>query len=79
MVFVTVPAMLTYSSIHQQSHQGTKIFGLRKGYSTFYDVEVHIKDSDNPSERDVCSLSSYSDCVDQQTNDIFSEVIAKIF
>ena len=29
-LFVTDPAMLTYSSIDQLSHQGMKIFGLKK-------------------------------------------------
>ena len=78
-VFITDPAMLTYSSIDQLSHQGTKIFGLKVGYSTFYDVEVEIKDFDNPSERDSCSLSSYADCVDKNTQEIFSKVISRCF
>jgi len=75
LVFITDPAMLTFSSIDQQSHQGNQIFGMKKGRKTFYNVEVCIKDSDNPTERDTCSLTPYSDCVDQQTHQIFTEVI----
>ena len=75
-VFINDPAMLTHSSFDQQSHQGTKIFGLKRGY-VIYDVEVGIKDSNNPSERDSCSLTSYADCVDEQTLDFFSEVLLK--
>ena len=73
-VFITDPAMLTHSSIDQQSHQGREIFGLKKGHYTILNVEVVIKDSDNPTERDSCSLSPYEDCLDQQTIDIFAEV-----
>ena len=77
-VFITDPAMITFSSICQRSHKGTKLFGLKKGFSTFYDVEVEVRDSDNPAERNFCTLSSYSECVDQQTQEIFSEVILNI-
>ena len=73
-VLLTDPAMLTHSNIDQQSHQGIKIFGLEKGYRTIYNVEVVIEDSDNPTERDSCSLDPYEDCVDQQTKNIFFQV-----
>ena len=73
-VFISDPGMLTHSSIDQLSHQGVKFFGVKKGHNTIYDVEAVIKDRDNPSERDSCSLSSYADCVDQQTKDIFFQV-----
>ena len=66
LVFITDPAMLTYSSIDLQSHEGTKLFGLKKGYYSIYDVEVSVKDSNNPTERHTCDTSSYSECVDQQ-------------
>ena len=74
-IFITDPKMMTFSGINLQSHKGTKIFGLKKGQTNIYDVEVVIKDFDNPAERDFCSQSYYTDCVDQQTHDIFSEVI----
>ena len=73
-VFVTDPAMLTYSSIDQQSHQGTKLFGLKSVHKTIYDVEVVIKDSDNPAERDSCSMTSFADCLEEQTSNFFSQV-----
>ena len=75
MVFITDPQMLSYSSIDQQSHHGTKIFGLKRGRETLYDIDVIIKDRDNPTERDSCSQSSYYDCVDNETYAIFSKVI----
>ena len=74
-VFVTDPAMLTYSSIDQESHQGTQIIGIENNTYNIYNVEVVMKDSDNPVERHLCSDLSYSDCVDQQTHDFFFQVI----
>ena len=74
LLFITDPAMKTYSSIDLQSHQGTKLFGLKKGYYSIYDVEVSVKDSNNPTERHTCDTRSYSECVDQQTQNIFAEV-----
>ena len=73
-VFITDPAMLTYSGIDQQSHQGTKLLGLKAGYYSSYDVEVTVKDYDNPTERHLCSMSNYADCVDQQVDEFFAEV-----
>ena len=76
-LFITDPAMLTASSFDYQSHKGIQLFGLKKHHRTIYEVEVVIKDSDNPAERDSCSLASYTDCIEQQTQLIFSEVHMK--
>ena len=73
-VFITDPAMLTFSGLNLQSHKGTNIFGIKKSYSTIYDVQVVLQDFDNVVERDSCSPSSYAKCVDQQIHDIFSKV-----
>ena len=83
LVFITDPAMLTFSSIDLQSHQGNQMLGLKKyhsiydlkkDYETIYDVEVELKDSDNPAEEHSCSQSSYADCLDNEINEIFSKV-----
>ena len=73
-VFITDPAMLTFSSIDQQSHQGITLFGLKPKHHSIYNIEIGLKDSNNPSERESCSLSAYADCVDDQTNAIFNKV-----
>ena len=76
---ISDPALLTYSGIDFKSHQGTQIFRIKRGYHTFYEVKVVVEDFDTPAERDFCSASSYADCVDQQTNEFFSQVKPKPF
>ena len=74
LVFISDPGMLTYSSIDMQSHQGREIFGLRQDHNTIYNVEVVMRDLDNPVQRDSCSFSTYAECVDQQIHIFFNEV-----
>ena len=74
LVFITDPEMMTYSSVDLQSHQGNQIFGLKKDRKIIYDVEVLLKDYDNPAEKKFCSLSFHADCVVDQTYEIISKV-----
>ena len=78
-VFITDPAMLTFSSIDLHSHQFTQIIGLKKGHNVIYTIQVELKDYDNPAERNSCSSSSYSDCLEEKYYDLFSKVMLENF
>ena len=76
-VFITCSRRMTFSNIHLASHQGSLIADFKKGYTRKYSIQVVMKDLDNPKERDSCTdyrLSSYSDCIDFQTQNIISKV-----
>ena len=75
-VFVTDPTMLSFSGLDLQSHKGTHIFGMKRNHKVIHNVQVVIKDFDNPVEREFCSLTSYADCVDDNIHTFFSEVSA---
>ena len=76
-IFITDPSMMTYSGVKLHSHLGDRIHGIRMRHSTIYNVQVTMKDFNNPEESGSCSqynLSSYAKCVDNQTHDIISKV-----
>ena len=76
-IFITDPSKLTYSGVNLKSHVGDRIHGIKVRHSTIYNVQVTMKDFNNPEESGSCSqynLSSYAKCVDNQTHDIISKV-----
>ena len=75
-VYLTDPGMLTHSSIDLSSHTGDKIECDFRSICTF-EISIIVTDLRSVSP-DTCSdETSYKRCVEEQTKDIYNEVIDK--
>ena len=74
-VYLTDPGMLTHLSIDLSSHTGDKIVCDIRSICTF---EISIVTDLSTVSPDTCSdETSYKRCVEEQTKDIYNEVIDK--
>ena len=74
-VYLTDPGLLTHSSIDLSSQSGDKVV-CDIGSICTYEISIIVTDLRHPVSPDTCSDEpSYKRCVEEQTKNIFHEVI----
>ena len=75
-IFISIndPYSQTFSSIDTTSQNGDEL-KHKEGHTMIYDISLEIVNSYEPSKKESCNDNNdYSDCVERQTVDIFTEV-----